>query len=101
MGLPCCQSLVRACERIAAVKQTEPNTPAVEAKWRALADALKAEVSAMLGMPALESNGKAFAGLFGIKLEGAELFDPSGMGRPMKARSEFGKAALGAQRRAK
>ncbi len=51
-------------------------------------------------MPALKFNGKAFGGLFGdsvvfklegdahakaVKLKGAVLFDPSGMGRPMKA----------------
>jgi len=56
--------------------------------------------SAMFGMPALKHDGKAFAGLFGdamvfklsgashveaLALGGAELFDPSGMGRPMKA----------------
>ena len=54
----------------------------------------------MMGMPTLFFGGKAFAGLFGeamiFKLEGeahaaalaspgASLFDPSGMGRPMKA----------------
>lgn len=54
----------------------------------------------MMGMPTLFFEGKAFAGLFGeamvFKLEGeahtaalaepgAVLFDPSGMGRPMKA----------------
>jgi hypothetical protein len=54
----------------------------------------------MMGMPTLYSGGKAFAGLFGdamvFKLAGAfheaalalpdaRLFDPSGMGRPMKA----------------
>ena len=50
-------------------------------------------------MPCLKINGKAFAGLYGddmvfklhgraheqaIALSGAHLFDPSGMGRPMK-----------------
>ena len=54
----------------------------------------------MMGMPTLFVGGKAFAGLFGdamvFKLAGqahatglgrpgAGLFDPSGMGRPMKA----------------
>ncbi len=54
----------------------------------------------MMGMPTLFSGGKAFAGLFGdamvfkldgeahaaaLGLPGARLFDPSGMGRPMKA----------------
>lgn len=59
-----------------------------------------AESGAMFGMPALKHGGKAFAGLFGdamvfklagaphataLALKGAELFDPSGAGRPMKA----------------
>jgi hypothetical protein len=54
----------------------------------------------MMGMPTLYLGGKAFAGLWGdamvfklegddhgaaLRLEGAALFDPSGMGRPMKA----------------
>ena len=62
--------------------------------------ALGAEASAMFGMPAIKRAGKAFAGQFGdamvfklagashataLALKGAELFDPSGMGRPMKA----------------
>lgn len=66
----------------------------------ALAQAAGAEVSAMFGMPALKRDKKAFAGLFGdamvfklsgdahakaLALAGAELFDPSGMKRPMKA----------------
>lgn len=56
-------------------------------------------VSQMFGMPCLKVGGKAFAGVFGssmvfklagdahagaLKLKGMELFDPSGMGRPMK-----------------
>jgi hypothetical protein len=54
----------------------------------------------LMGMPTLYVAGKAFAGLFGdamvfkleggahaaaLALTGAALFDPSGMGRPMKA----------------
>jgi hypothetical protein len=54
----------------------------------------------MFGMPTLKLDGKALAGLYGdamtfklsgdalaeaLRLEGAQLFDPSGMGRPMKA----------------
>jgi len=54
----------------------------------------------MMGMPTLYAGGRAFAGLFGdamvfkldgaahaaaLALPGATLFDPSGMGRPMKA----------------
>jgi hypothetical protein len=57
------------------------------------------EVSQMLGMPSLKVHGKAFAGLFGdamvfkltgtshsaaLALKGTELFDPSGLNRPMK-----------------
>ena len=69
-----------------------------------IADHLAVEAGAkagqMMGMPTLFLGGKAFAGLFGdamvFKLAGdahagalglpsASLFDPSGMGRPMKA----------------
>lgn len=54
----------------------------------------------MMGMPTLYASGKAFAGLYGdamtfklaepdhaaaLALQGAVLFDPSGMGRPMRA----------------
>lgn len=56
--------------------------------------------STMFGMPTLKLDGKAIAGLYGdamnfklppdalaeaLRLDGAHLFDPSGMGRPMKA----------------
>lgn len=65
-----------------------------------LADELGATAGQMMGMPMLYLRGKGFAGLYGnamvFKLEGAAharalaiadatLFDPSGMGRPMKA----------------
>ena len=55
--------------------------------------------SQMFGMPCLKVGGKAFAGVYGgslvfkltgdehaaaLNLKGAELFDPSGMGRAMK-----------------
>ena len=65
-----------------------------------LADALGATRGQMMGMQTLYLGGKAFAGLFGdamvfkldgeahaaaLALPGAVLFDPSGMGRPMKA----------------
>jgi hypothetical protein len=58
-----------------------------------------AEGGAMFGMPTIKFGGKGFAGLFGdslvfklggtahaaaLALSGAELFDPSGMGRAMK-----------------
>jgi hypothetical protein len=56
-------------------------------------------VTKMFGMPSLKVGGKLFAGVFGdaltfklqgdahaqaLALKGAELFDPSGMGRAMK-----------------
>ena len=65
-----------------------------------LGGALGAIPGKMMGMPTLYLGGKAFAGLFGdamvfkldgeahagaLALPGAVLFDPSGMGRPMKA----------------
>ncbi len=58
------------------------------------------KISAMFGMPSLKFESKAIAGLWGdymifkldgpshakaLKVSGAQLFDPSGMGRPMKA----------------
>ena len=58
------------------------------------------QASSMFGMPTLKLNGKAVAGLYGdamtfklsgeghadaLRLTGAHPFDPSGMGRPMKA----------------
>ena len=58
------------------------------------------KASSMFGMPTLKLNGKALGGLWGdamtfkltgdalagaLSLEGAHSFDPSGMGRPMKA----------------
>ena len=58
------------------------------------------KASTMFGMPTLKLNGKALGGLWGdamtfklapeavaeaLRLEGAQQFDPSGMGRPMKA----------------
>ena len=84
------------------MKKPEPATKATQQKWESLALILAergVQLSAMFGMPALKFNGKAFGGLFGdavvlklqgdaharaIGLKGAVLFDPSGMGRPMK-----------------
>jgi hypothetical protein len=58
------------------------------------------KASSMFGMPTLKLNGKAIGGLWGdamtfklapdalaeaLSLEGVKLFDPSGLGRPMKA----------------
>jgi hypothetical protein len=73
-------------------------------EYESVADLLAAELGAargqMMGMPTLYVGGKAFAGLWGdtmvfklaggdhaaaLGLEGAALFDPSGVGRPMKA----------------
>jgi hypothetical protein len=58
------------------------------------------KASSMFGMPTLKRNGKAIGGLWGdamtfklapdavadaMRIDGVESFDPSGMGRPMKA----------------
>jgi hypothetical protein len=58
------------------------------------------KASTMFGMPTLKLNGKAIGGLWGdamtfklgpealaeaLRIEGAQQFDPSGLGRPMKA----------------
>ena len=58
------------------------------------------KASSMFGMPTLKRNGKAIGGLWGdamtfklapdavaeaLGLEGVQQFDPSGLGRPMKA----------------
>ena len=72
-------------------------------KYEAIADSLVenlgAEKSKMFGMPILKIHAKAFCGLFGSEMvfkltgaehktalgyEGAKLFDPSEMNRPMK-----------------
>ena len=65
-----------------------------------LAERAGVQAGSMFGMPTLKLDGKALAGLYGdamtfklsgdahaaaLRLEGAHLFDPSGMGRPMKA----------------
>jgi hypothetical protein len=65
-----------------------------------LVEEMGAKPGQMMGMPTLFLGGKAFAGLSGdamvfkldgevhasaLALPGAALFDPSGMGRPMKA----------------
>lgn len=73
-------------------------------EYESVADLLAGESGAtrgqMMGMPTLYLSGKAFAGLWGdamvfkldgddhaaaLALDGAALFDPSGVGRPMKA----------------
>jgi hypothetical protein len=58
------------------------------------------KASSMFGMPTLKLNGKALGGLWGdamtfklapealaeaLRIAGARQFDPSGLGRPMKA----------------
>ena len=72
-------------------------------RYEAIADSLceksGAETSKMFGMPTLKIHSKAFCGLFGSDMvfkltgeehkralgyEGAKLFDPSEMNRPMK-----------------
>jgi hypothetical protein len=77
---------------------------ATRAEYDQIAERLAAQAGVkagqMMGMPMLYLDGKAVAGLFGdamiFKLDGdahaaalarrgATLFDPSGMGRPMKA----------------
>jgi hypothetical protein len=73
--------------------------PAYDAVAAALSSASGAEISKMFGMPCLKIDGKAFAGFYedeavfklggdqhaaALALAGARLFDPSGMGRPMK-----------------
>ena len=65
-----------------------------------LAERSAVKASSMFGMPTLKLDGKALAGVHGdamvfklsgeahadaLRLPGAHLFDPSGMGRPMKA----------------
>jgi hypothetical protein len=85
------------------MKKVPPASPTTERAYAAISARLAelgVESSTMFGMPALKLGGKAFAGLFGdamvfkleaqahadaLALTGAELFDPSGMGRAMKA----------------
>jgi hypothetical protein len=65
-----------------------------------LAERAGVKASSMFGMPTLKLDGKALAGIYGdamvfklkgealadaLRIEGAHLFDPSSMGRPMKA----------------
>jgi hypothetical protein len=72
-------------------------------RYEAVASALSSrgvKASSMFGMPTLKLDGKAIGGLYGdamtfklsgpahaeaLRLSGAHQFDPSGMGRPMKA----------------
>jgi hypothetical protein len=86
------------------MKKTSQTSPEAMAKYQEICEVLSEtkgiEVNSMFGMPAVKRDKKAFAGLFGdamvfklsgdahtkaLGLAGAELFDPSGMKRPMKA----------------
>ena len=77
---------------------TDPRTEydAVASERTATSSAITGQ---MFGMPCLKNNGKAFAGYYhgamvfklgapahadALALPGARLFDPSGLGRPMK-----------------
>jgi hypothetical protein len=80
-----------------------PISPSTERHYTAIAGSLAGagvKASTMFGMPTLKLNGKAIGGLWGdamtfklspdalaeaLRIEGAHQFDPSGMGRPMKA----------------
>ena len=84
------------------MKTTEPASAETQAAWAELTAALVARGAAsgaMFGMPTVKAGGRAILGCFGdaivfklggaaharaLGLRGAELFDPSGMGRPMK-----------------
>jgi len=78
-------------------------SPGTQRRYDAIAEGLAGagvKASTMFGMPTLKLNGKAIGGLWGdamtfklapdalaeaLSLEGARQFDPSGVGRPMKA----------------
>ena len=81
----------------------EPMSNEGRERYEAIAQSLVAGAGAstakMMGMPILKKDGKAFAGYASgsmtfklrgqthgdaLQLPGARLFDPSGMGRPMK-----------------
>jgi hypothetical protein len=79
-----------------------PTSEATQSDYQRIAAALEPKggvASQMFGMPTLKVGGKGFAGIFGdamvfklggpahttaLGLAGAMLFDPSGLGRPMK-----------------
>jgi hypothetical protein len=77
---------------------TDPRT-VYDAVATELTATSSATSSKMFGMPCLKTNGKAFAGYYegamvfkltsphhkeALNLSGAQLFDPTGRGRPMK-----------------
>jgi hypothetical protein len=80
-----------------------PVSSATQRRYEEIAAGLEGagvRASSMFGMPTLKLNGKAIGGLWGdamtfklvpdaladaLRIEGAQQFDPSGLGRPMKA----------------
>jgi hypothetical protein len=80
-----------------------PSSEATRRRYDAIAATLEGagvKASSMFGMPTLKLDGKAIGGLWGdamtfklapdalahaLRIEGAQQFDPSGLGRPMKA----------------
>jgi hypothetical protein len=80
-----------------------PISDGTRRRYEAIASTLEGagvKASSMFGMPTLKLNGKAIGGLWGdamtfklnaealataLELDGAQHFDPSGRGRPMKA----------------
>jgi hypothetical protein len=80
-----------------------PVSTATQRRYEEIAAGLQGagvKASSMFGMPTLKLNGKAIGGLWGdamtfklapdaladaLRIPGAEQFDPSGLGRPMKA----------------
>ena len=80
-----------------------PSSDATRHRYDAIAATLEpagVKASSMFGMPTLKLDGKAIGGLWGdamtfklapdaladaLRIEGAQQFDPSGLGRPMKA----------------
>ena len=80
-----------------------PVSSATQRRYQEIAAGLEGagvRASSMFGMPTLKLNGKAIGGLWGdamtfklapealadaLRIEGAQQFDPSGLGRPMKA----------------
>ncbi len=84
-------------------KERRSVSAATQRRYDEIAAALEGagvKASSMFGMPTLKLNGKAIGGLWGdamtfklapealadaLRLPGTQQFDPSGMGRPMKA----------------
>ena len=83
--------------------ERRPVSEATQRRYEEIAAGLEGagvKASSMFGMPTLKRNGKATGGLWGdamtfklapealadaLNLDGAHQFDPSGLGRPMKA----------------